>query len=87
LYSSLLPKKGSELNVSNRKLEKFYTEDLHKAYSSPNIIRKIKSRRMRWTRHVGRLRVRGNAYSLLVGNPGRTIPLGRHTHIYIKDGI
>jgi hypothetical protein len=34
---------------------KLHNEDLHNLYSSPNIIRLIKLRRMRWTVHVGRL--------------------------------
>jgi hypothetical protein len=33
----------------------FYNEELHNLYSSPNIIRAIKSKRMRWARHVARL--------------------------------
>jgi hypothetical protein len=35
-----------------RRLEKLYYEGLHSLYSSPNIIRIIKSRRMRWARHA-----------------------------------
>jgi hypothetical protein len=34
---------------------KLHNEDLHKLYSSPNIIRMIKSRRMRWAGHVARM--------------------------------
>jgi hypothetical protein len=36
---------------------KLYNEELHKLYSSPNVIRMIKSRRMTWARHVARMRV------------------------------
>jgi hypothetical protein len=35
-----------------RRLENLYYEGLHSLYSSPNIIRIIKSRRMRWARHA-----------------------------------
>jgi hypothetical protein len=38
---------------------KLYNEELHKLYSSPSIIRMIKSRRMIWARHVARMGRRG----------------------------
>jgi hypothetical protein len=38
---------------------KLHNEELHNFYSSPNIIRMIKSRRMRWTGHVARMGRRG----------------------------
>jgi hypothetical protein len=34
---------------------KIHTEELHDLYSSPNIVRVIKSRRMRWAGHVARM--------------------------------
>jgi hypothetical protein len=40
-------------------------------YASPNIIRVIKSRRIRWTGHVARLGETVNSYSILVGKLGR----------------
>jgi hypothetical protein len=46
-------------------------------YSSPNIIRVIKSRRLRWAGHVARMGERRGAYRALVGNPEGTRPLGR----------
>jgi hypothetical protein len=46
---------------------KLYKEQLHYLYSSPSIIRFIKSRRMRWAGHVGRMREKRNVYRLLVG--------------------
>jgi hypothetical protein len=36
-----------------------HNEDLHKLYSSPNIVRMIKSRRMRWTGHISQMGKRG----------------------------
>jgi hypothetical protein len=45
-------------------------------YSSTNIIRQIKSRRMRWAGHVARMRER-KVYKVLLGNPERKRPLGR----------
>jgi hypothetical protein len=38
---------------------KLHNEETHNLYSSPNIIRIIKSRRMRWTGHVARMGRRG----------------------------
>jgi hypothetical protein len=45
-------------------------------YSSPNIIRVIKSRRMRWAGHVARIREKRNAYRILVGKPENKRSLG-----------
>jgi hypothetical protein len=41
---------------------KQHNEELHNLYSSPNIIRMIKSRRMRWAGHVGRMGEKRNEY-------------------------
>jgi len=51
-------------------------EDLHNLYASPNIIRVIKSRRVRWAEQVARMREMGNVY-ILVGKPEGKRPLGR----------
>jgi hypothetical protein len=48
---------------------KLHNEELHKLYSSPSIIRIIKSRRMRWAGHVPRMGENRNAYRILVGKP------------------
>jgi hypothetical protein len=48
---------------------KLHSEELHNLYSSPNIIRMMKSRRMTWTGHVARLGEKRIAYSILVGQP------------------
>jgi hypothetical protein len=55
-------------------------------YSSPNIIRVIKSRRMRWTGHVARMGERRGAYMVMVGRPDGKRPLGRHIHRW-EDNI
>jgi hypothetical protein len=47
---------------------KLHEEELHDLYSSPSIIRIIKTRRMRWAGHVARMEKR-NVYRLLVGKP------------------
>jgi hypothetical protein len=48
---------------------KLHNEELHNLYSSPNMIRMMKSRRMRWAGHVARMGEMRNAYTILVGNP------------------
>jgi hypothetical protein len=39
---------------------KLHNEELHNLYSSPSIIRMIKSRRMRWAGHVARMKIKRN---------------------------
>jgi hypothetical protein len=52
---------------------------LNDLYSSPNIVRVIKSRRMRWAGHVARMGERRGIYRVLVGKPEGKRPLGRPT--------
>jgi hypothetical protein len=53
-----------------------HNEELNDMYSSPNIVRVIKSRRMRWAEHVARM-VEVGGYSVLVGKPEGKRPVGR----------
>jgi hypothetical protein len=46
-----------------------HNEELSDLYSSPYIMRAIKSRRMRWARHVARMGERRGVYKVLVGKP------------------
>jgi hypothetical protein len=55
-------------------------------YSSPSIIRMIKSRRMRRAGHVARVGQRRDAYRILVGKPEGKRPLGRPRHRW-EDNI
>ena len=55
-------------------------------YSLPNIIRNIKSRRLRWAGHVARMEQFINAYRVLVGKPESKIHLGRTRHRW-EDNI
>jgi hypothetical protein len=45
-----------------------HNKELHDLYSSPSIIRIIKTRRMRWVGHVARMGEKRNAYRLLAGS-------------------
>jgi hypothetical protein len=54
-----------------------FNEELHRLYSSPSIIRMIKSRRVRRAGHVAQIGEKRTAYMLLVGKPGGKRPLGR----------
>jgi hypothetical protein len=66
------PKRG-EVRAEWRKL---HNEELNGLYSSPNIVRVIKSRRIRWAGHVARMNERGLC-RVLVGKPEGRRPLGR----------
>jgi hypothetical protein len=54
-------------------------------YSSPSIIRIIKSRRMRWEGHVTQMGQKWDMYRLLVGKPERKIPIGRPRHRWVDN--
>ena len=54
-----------------------HNEGLNDLYSSPNIVRVIKSRRMRWVGHVARMGEERGVYRVLVGKPEGRRPLGR----------
>jgi hypothetical protein len=56
---------------------KLHNEELRDLYSSPSIIRIIKSQRMRWAGQVAQIGEKRNAYRLLVGKPEGKRPLGR----------
>jgi hypothetical protein len=58
--------KRDEVTGERRKL---HSGELHNLYSSPDIIRQIKSRRMRWAGHVARMGEETNVYGFLVGKP------------------
>jgi hypothetical protein len=65
---------------------KLYNEELHILYSSPNIIRQIKSRRMGLAGHVARMGEEMNVYRVLMGKRGGKRPLGRPRRRW-EDGI
>jgi hypothetical protein len=65
---------------------KLHNGELHNLYSSPDIIRQIKSRRMRWAEHVASMGEGRNVYRVLVGKPKGKRPLVRQRHRW-EDGI
>jgi hypothetical protein len=56
---------------------KVYNEELHNLHPSSSIIKMIKSRRMRWTKHVAQLVDKRNVYRILMGRPEEKRSLGR----------
>jgi hypothetical protein len=72
-----------EEDISWRKL---HNDDLHSLCSSPNIVRVIKSRRMRWVGHMARMGEGRGVYRVLVGRPKGKRPLGRPRHRW-EDNI
>jgi hypothetical protein len=56
---------------------KLHNDELNDLYSSPTIVRVIKSRRMRWARHVARMGEMRDTYRVLAGKPEGKRPLGR----------
>jgi hypothetical protein len=60
-----------------RDWRKLHTEELHNSYSSPNIIRMIKLRTIRWAGHTARMGEKRNACRILVGKPEGKRPLGK----------
>jgi hypothetical protein len=54
---------------------KLHNDELHRLYSSPNIIMVIKSRRMKWAGHVARMGDGRGVYRVLVGRPEGKRPL------------
>jgi hypothetical protein len=58
-------------------MEKIHNEEVHNLYSSPDIIRQIKSRKMKWAGHVTRMGEKRKMYRVLMGKPEGKRPLGR----------
>jgi hypothetical protein len=65
---------------------KLHNEELHNLYSSPYIIRQVKSSQMRWAGHVERMGEERKVYKVLVGKPVGKRPLGRPRRRW-EDGI
>ena len=62
-----------------------HNEELNDLYSSPNIVRVIKSRRMKWAGHVARMGEERGVYMILVGKPEGRRPLGRPRRRWVDN--
>ena len=68
---------GSRRDEVTGEWRKLHNEELNDLYSSPNIVQVIKSRRIRWARHVARMRYRRGVFRVLIGKPVRKRPFWR----------
>ena len=64
---------------------RLHNEELSDLYSSPNIVRVIKSRRMRWAGHVACMSEERGVYRVLVGKPEGRRPLGRPRRRWVDN--
>jgi hypothetical protein len=74
---------GSRRDEVTGEWRRLHNKELNDLYSSPNIVRVIKSRRMRWTGHVVRMGEERGVYRVLVGKPEGKRPLGRPRHRWV----
>jgi hypothetical protein len=68
---------GPKRDEVTEEWRRLHNKELYVLYFLPNIIRVIKSRRMRWAGHVALMGERRGAYRALVGKPEGSRPLGR----------
>jgi len=66
-------------------LRRLHNEELNDFDSSPNIVRVIKSRRMRWAGHVAHMGEERRVYRVLVGKPEGTRSLGRPRRRWVDN--
>ena len=64
-------------SMERREWRKLHNEELSDLYSLPNIVRVVKSRRMRWAGHVARMLEGRGVHRILVGKPEGKRPFGR----------
>jgi hypothetical protein len=64
---------------------RLHNEELNDLYSSPNIVRVIKWRRMRWAGHVARMGEERGVYRVLLGKPEGRRPLGRPSCRWVEN--
>ena len=64
---------------------RLHNEELNDLYSSPSIVRVIKSRKIKWAGHVARMGEERGVYRVLVGKPEGKRPLGRPTRRWVNN--
>jgi len=64
---------------------RLHNEELNNLYCSPNIVRVIKLRRMRWAGHVARMGEERGVYRFLLGKPERRRPLGKPGRRWVSN--
>jgi hypothetical protein len=77
---------GDKRDEVIREWRKLHNEELNDLYSLPNIVRVVKSRRMRWAGHVARMGEERSVHMVLVGIPEGKRPLGTPRHRW-EDNI
>ena len=77
---------GTKRDKVTEEWRKLHNEGLNDLYSSPSIVRVIKSRRIRWAGHVARMGEGRGVYRVLLGKPEGERPLGRPRHRW-EDNI
>jgi hypothetical protein len=77
---------GAKRDEVTGEWRKLHSGVLHKLYSTPDIIRQIKSRRLRWAGHVARIGGGRNVYRVLMGKPEGKRPVERPRRRW-EDGI
>jgi hypothetical protein len=77
---------GPKRDEEKGEWRKLHNEELRNLYSSPDIIRQVKSRRMRWAGHVARMGEERKVYKVLVEKTEGRRPLGRPRRRW-EDGI
>ena len=76
---------GSRKDEVTGEWRRLHNEEINDLYSSPNIVRVIKSRRMRWAGHVARMGEERGVYRVLVGKPDGKRLLGRPRRRWVDN--
>jgi len=76
---------GPRRNEVTGDCRRLHHEELNDSYCSPNIVRMIKWRRMKWAGHVARMGEEREVYRVLVGKPEGRRPLGRPRHRWVDN--
>ena len=76
---------GLRRNKVTGEWRRLHNKELNDLYSSPNIVRVIKSRRMRWAGHVARMVEERGVHRVLVGKPDGKSPLGRPRRRWVDN--